>query len=76
MEKSVECIFKWLNENYISSHSILFSKLNGATDRAVWDPPDMSKCIRTVNFDDLENITVTAGKLSIWVFICLCQKHN
>ncbi|XP_016413761.1 adhesion G-protein coupled receptor G2-like [Sinocyclocheilus rhinocerous] len=38
-----------------------FCKLNGATDRAVWDHPDMSKCIRTVSdFDDLENITVTA----------------
>ncbi|XP_051716971.1 adhesion G-protein coupled receptor G4 isoform X1 [Ctenopharyngodon idella] len=37
-----------------------FCKLNGATDRAVWDPPDMSKCIRTVDFDYLENITVTA----------------
>ncbi|XP_026135220.1 adhesion G-protein coupled receptor G4 [Carassius auratus] len=38
-----------------------FCKLNGATDRAVWDHPDMSKCIRTVtDFDDLENITVTA----------------
>ncbi|KAK7138087.1 hypothetical protein R3I94_013655 [Phoxinus phoxinus] len=37
-----------------------FCKLNGTTDRAVWDPPDMSKCIRTVDFDDLENITVTA----------------
>ncbi|XP_067312692.1 adhesion G-protein coupled receptor G6 isoform X2 [Pseudorasbora parva] len=37
-----------------------FCKLNGATDRAVWDPPDMSKCIRTVDVDDLENITVTA----------------
>ncbi|XP_016423388.1 adhesion G-protein coupled receptor G2-like [Sinocyclocheilus rhinocerous] len=38
-----------------------FCKLNGATDRAGWDHPDMSKCIRTVSdFDDLENITVTA----------------
>ncbi|CAM4613824.1 unnamed protein product [Leuciscus chuanchicus] len=36
-----------------------FCKLNGKTDRAVWDPPDMSKCIRTVDLDDLENITVT-----------------
>jgi len=52
----------------ITSLPILFSKLNGTTDRAVWDPPDMSKCLRTVDFDDLENITVTVGKLSIWVF--------
>ncbi|XP_016101205.1 adhesion G-protein coupled receptor G2-like [Sinocyclocheilus grahami] len=38
-----------------------FCKLNGATDRAAWDHPDMSKCIRMVSdFDDLENITVTA----------------
>ncbi|XP_077092321.1 adhesion G protein-coupled receptor G4a [Siphateles boraxobius] len=36
-----------------------FCKLNRTTDRAVWDPPDMSKCVRTVDFDDLENITVT-----------------
>lgn len=53
----------------MTSLSILFSKLNRTTDRAVWDPPDMSKCLRTVDFDDLENITVTVGKLSIWVFI-------
>ncbi|KAK2891191.1 hypothetical protein Q8A67_013834 [Cirrhinus molitorella] len=38
-----------------------FCKLNGATDKAVWDHPDTSKCVRTVSdFNDLENITVTA----------------
>lgn len=66
MVKSGECIFNSLMK--ITSLPILFSKLNGTTDRAVWDPPDMSKCIRTVDFDDLENITVTVGKLSIWGF--------
>ncbi|XP_055034439.2 adhesion G-protein coupled receptor G4 [Misgurnus anguillicaudatus] len=39
-----------------------FCKLNGATDRAVWDPPDMSMCMTTVSgFDDLENIEVTVN---------------
>ncbi|KAI7801946.1 putative G-protein coupled receptor 112 [Triplophysa rosa] len=39
-----------------------FCKLNGETDRAVWDPADMSMCMTTVSdFDDLENIEVTAN---------------
>nr|XP_021336868.1 adhesion G-protein coupled receptor G4 isoform X1 [Danio rerio] len=39
-----------------------FCKLNGATDKAIWEAPDMSKCLKTVSdFGDLENITVTPG---------------
>ncbi|XP_051506022.1 adhesion G-protein coupled receptor G2 [Myxocyprinus asiaticus] len=42
--------------------AIRFCKLNGATDRAVWDHPDVSRCVRTVSdFVHLENITVTAN---------------
>lgn len=70
MQKLVNKPFnKQLNDSHIF-FLIPFSKLNGA-DKAVWDDPDMSKCVRTdSDFDDLENITVTAGKLLIWVFIC------
>ncbi|KTG31771.1 hypothetical protein cypCar_00016465, partial [Cyprinus carpio] len=52
-------IYMWPEMTAQSEYSM--GKLNGATDRAVWDHPDMSKCIPTVSdFDGLENITVTA----------------
>ncbi|XP_026081409.1 adhesion G-protein coupled receptor G4 [Carassius auratus] len=58
MTAQSECTMGCLRGNESATR---FCKLNGSTDRAAWDHPDLSKCTRTVSdFEDLENITVTA----------------
>ncbi|XP_063046858.1 adhesion G-protein coupled receptor G4 [Engraulis encrasicolus] len=38
-----------------------FCKLDGKTDKAKWERPDLSLCERTIDINDLENVTVTAN---------------
>ena len=43
---------------------IPYSKLDGMTDKAMWESPDLSSCKRiVVDITDLDKVNVTASKI-------------
>ncbi|XP_028816759.1 adhesion G-protein coupled receptor G4 [Denticeps clupeoides] len=52
-------------------------KLDGMTDKAVWDPPDMASCEKIgVDINDLDNITVTGNNSQYVVDIIMTLLTN